>query len=143
MSGESTYFFTPEADPYNPHLTTTQRQSLTLFGKNNAKWFDKYGFDYFTREEYDAFYPGYGASWPCYYGALAMTYEQASTRGLIVKRSDESVLTFRDTVRQHFVASLSTLETSAVNREKAKFQKWLVQVGAKIGSGSRFAVQTF
>lgn len=118
MGAEATYFFTPESDPYNPHLTATQRESLTLFGKNNAKWFDKNGFDYFTREQYDAFYPGYGASWPCYYGALAMTYEQASTRGLVVKRSDESVLTFRDTVRQHFVASLSTLETSAVNREK-------------------------
>ena len=118
MGAEATYFFTPESDPYNPHLTATQRESLTLFGKNNSKWFDKYGFDYFTREQYDAFYPGYGASWPCYYGALAMTYEQASTRGLIVKRSDESVLTFRDTVRQHFVASLSTLETSAANREK-------------------------
>jgi hypothetical protein len=118
MGAEATYFFTPESDPYNPHLTSTQRESLSLFGKNNSKWFDKYGFDYFTREQYDAFYPGYGASWPCYYGALAMTYEQASTRGLIVKRSDESVLTFRDTVRQHFVASLSTLETSAVNREK-------------------------
>jgi hypothetical protein len=118
MGGESTYFFTPEADPYNPHLTSTQRQSLTLFGKNNAKWFDKYGFDYFTREEYDAFYPGYGASWPLYYGALAMTYEQASVRGLVVRRSDETVLSYRDTVRHHFVASVATLETAAVNREK-------------------------
>ena len=28
------------------------------------------------------------------------------------------MLTFRDTVRHHFVASISTLETAAVNREK-------------------------
>jgi Zinc carboxypeptidase len=118
MGADSTYFFTPEADPYNPHLTPNQRASLTLFGKNNSKWFDKNGFDYFTREEYDAFYPGYGASWPFYYGALAMTYEQASVRGLVVRRSDETLLTFRDTVRHHFVASVSTLETAAVNREK-------------------------
>src|ERR1019366_5684106 len=81
-------------------------------------WFDKYGFDYFTREEYDAFYPGYGASWPFYYGALSMTYEQASVRGLVVRRSEETLLRFRDTVRHHFVASISTLETAAVNREK-------------------------
>jgi hypothetical protein len=118
MSGESTYFFTPESDPYNPHLTPNLRQSLTLFGKNNAKWFDKYGFDYFTREAYDAFYPGYGASWPLYYGALAMTYEQASVRGLVLRRSDETLLSYRDTVRHHFVASISTLETAAANREK-------------------------
>jgi hypothetical protein len=118
MSGESTYFFTPESDPYNPHLTPNQRTSLTAFGKNNAKWFDKYGFDYFTREEYDAFYPGYGASWTFYYGALSMTYEQASVRGLVLRRSDETTLTYRDTVRHHFVASVSTLETAAGNREK-------------------------
>ena len=47
-----------------------------------------------------------------------MTYEQASVRGLVVRRSDETLLTFRDTVRHHFVASISTLETAAVNREK-------------------------
>jgi len=118
MGGDSTYFFSPESDPYNPNLTADQRESLKLFGHNNAKWFDKYGFDYFTREEYDAFYPGYGASWPEYYGAIAMTYEQASVRGLVVRRSDETLLTYRDTVRHHFVASVSTLETAAANREK-------------------------
>ena len=118
MGANSTYFFSPESDPYNPNLTTDQRESLKLFGHNNAKWFDKYGFDYFTREEYDAFYPGYGASWPEYYGAIAMTYEQASVRGLVVRRSDETLLTYRDTVRHHFVSSVSTLETAAANREK-------------------------
>ncbi len=118
MSGESTYFFSPEADPYNPNLTPVQRDNLTLFGRNNARWFDRYGFDYFTRENYDAFYPGYGASWPEYYGGIAMTYEQASARGLALRRSDGGLVTFRDTVRHHFVASLSTLETAAQNREK-------------------------
>ncbi len=142
MGAENTYFFTPESDPYNPNLTPTQRASLSLFGKNNAKWFDKYGFDYFTREEYDAFYPGYGASWPCYYGALAMTYEQASTRGLVVRRSDESVLTFRDTVRQHFVASISTLETAAVNRQKLLDDFYRYRVTA-IEEGRKEAVKEY
>jgi hypothetical protein len=118
MGGESTYFFSPEADPYNPNLTAVQRANLTLFGRNNARWFDQYGFDYFTRENYDAFYPGYGASWPEYYGGLAMTYEQASARGLVMRRSDGTTLSFRDTVRHHFVASIATLETAAQHREK-------------------------
>ena len=118
MSGESTYFFSPESDPYNPNLTADQKETLKLFGKNNARWFDHFGFDYFTRENYDAFYPGYGASWPSYYGGIAMTYEQASARGLVLRRSDDTVLAFRDTVRHHFVASLSTLEAAAAHREK-------------------------
>lgn len=116
MGSESTYYFAPEAVPYNPHLTAEQRASLDWFGKNNARWFDRYGFPYFTREVYDAFYPGYGASWPSYYGAIAMTYEQASARGLVMRRSDETLLRFRDAVRQHFVASLATVETAAKQR---------------------------
>ena len=118
MSGESTYFFSPESDPYNPNLTADQKETLKLFGKNNARWFDHFGFDYFTRENYDAFYPGYGASWPSYYGGIAMTYEQASARGLVLRRSDDTLLAYRDTVRHHFVASLSTLEAAAAHREK-------------------------
>jgi hypothetical protein len=113
MGSNSTYYFAPEAAPYNPHLTKSQTESLEWFGRNNAKWFDKFGFDYFTREVFDAFYPGYGASWPCYYGAVAMTYEQASARGLKMRRLDDTEFHFRDTVRQHFTASISTIETAS------------------------------
>lgn len=116
MGGNSTYYFAPEAIPFNPHLAQDQRDSLFLFGKTNAKWFDKFGFEYFTRDVYDAFYPGYGASWPAYYGAIAMTYEQASSRGLVYRRYDGTELPFAQTVRQHFITSMGTLETTATNR---------------------------
>jgi hypothetical protein len=118
MGSNSSYYFAPEAVPYNPHLAEDQRASLELFGRNNAKWFDEYGFSYFTREVFDAFYPGYGASWPSYYGSVAMTYEQASARGLVVNRTDGTTMHFRDSVRHHFVASISTAETAADNRSK-------------------------
>ncbi len=118
MGADSTYYFAPEAVPYNPHLAKDQRDSLEWFGRNNARWFDKFGFSYFTREIFDAFYPGYGASWPSFYGSVAMTYEQASARGLLMRRSDESVFHFRDTVRQQFVASIATAETAARHREQ-------------------------
>jgi len=118
MGSDATYYFAPGARPYNPHLTKEQKDGLELFGKNNARWFDHFGFNYFIREIFDEFYPGYGAAWPHFYGAVAMTYEQASARGLIVRRRDESLMRFRDTVRQHFVACLSTAETAARNRGK-------------------------
>lgn len=88
MGGDSTYYFTPEAVPYNPHIVKNQREMLIAFGKNDAKYFDQFGFRYFTREVYDAFYPGYGASWPIYYGGIAMTYENASSRGLLWEKTD-------------------------------------------------------
>ena len=95
----------------------TEVQSSTIwFGETNAFWFDKFGIEYFTREIFDAFYPGYGASWPAYKGAIAMTYEQASPRGLLVEQYDQDVLHYRDAIRNHFVASLATLQTSSERR---------------------------
>lgn len=135
MGSDSTYYFAPEADPFNPHITREQREALFWFGRNNARWFDRFGFDYFTREVYDAFYPGYGASWPTYYGAIAMTYEQASARGLLMRRSDDRVFHFRDTVRQQFVSSISTLETAARERQKLlelfyRYRRTAIEEGA-------------
>lgn len=118
MGSDGTYFFAPEAVPFNPHLADDQKESLQLFGRNNARYFDQFGFDYFTREVYDAFYPGYGASWPSYFGSIAMTYEQASSRGLVFRQYDGNDLHYRDTVRNHFVTSLATAETVQNNREK-------------------------
>lgn len=118
MGSDGTYFFAPEAIPFNPHLAEDQRASLELFGRNNARWFDEFGIDYFTREIYDAFYPGYGASWPSYFGSVAMTYEQASTRGLVFRQYDGVEVQYRETVRNHFVTSLATAETVAGNRQQ-------------------------
>ena len=118
MGSDSTYYFSPEAIPFNPHLAKEQTESLELFGRTNAHWFDKFGLDYFTREVFDAFYPGYGASWPSYFGGIAMTYEQASARGMVVRKYDGVEMTYRDTVRNHFITSLGTAQTVAGNRKK-------------------------
>ena len=118
MGGNSTYYFAPPADPFNPLLTDAQRRSLELFGRANATEFDRRGFAYFTREVYDAFYPGYGDSWPAFHGAVAMTYEQASARGLAFAREDGTTLTYKDGVTHHFTAAITTAVTAARNREQ-------------------------
>jgi len=117
MGAESSYYFAPPAPPINPQLSRSQTDWHVVFGKNNAAWFDKMNFDYFTREIFDSFYPGYGEGWPMLHGAIGMTYEQAGVRGLVIKREDEETLRFRDAVQHHFIASLSTAETTAKNRE--------------------------
>ena len=119
MGTDATYYFAPPADPFNPNMTKWQRDYQTDIGKGNAKWFDQFGFSYFTRDTYDAFYPGYGDSWPVYLGAIAMTYENGSTRGLVVRRpSNETIVTYRETVRRHFVSSIATCETSASHHDE-------------------------
>ena len=118
MGADSTFFFAPEAIPYNPLLAGDQRENLEMFGRNNARWFDRFGFPYFTREVFDAFYPGYGASWPSYYGGIAMTYEQGSARGLVMRLRDGTEMTYAETVREYVVASLATAETVAEHHAK-------------------------
>jgi hypothetical protein len=135
MGSNSTYYFPPAAPPTRQEVTGPQRAWLKQFGRNNGKWFDRMGYDYFTREVFDDFYPGYGTSWPVTQGALGMTYEQASARGLVVERSDDTVMTFWDTVQHHFIASLSTIETATENRQELvryyyDFRKEAVEKGA-------------
>ncbi len=130
MGGDQSYYFAPAAQPFNPHMTKTQIENMNSIGRNHAKHFDRMGFDYFTREIFDAFYPGYGDSWPTFYGASASTYEVSSSRGEIYKRSDGTNLTYRNTVHRHFVASISTAEAVADHREKLLSDFYAYQVSA-------------
>lgn len=115
MGGDMGYYFSPEAEPYNPHIQASQRAVLDKVGQNNAKWFDELGYSYFTREIFDAFYPGYGASWPLYYGSVSMTYEMASARGHNYRMKDGNILTFADGIQRNFVAFKATLESASNN----------------------------
>ncbi|MCH2474365.1 MAG: peptidase M14, partial [Gemmatimonadetes bacterium] len=118
MGGNSTYFFPPTAPPANPWYGERQIALMDVFGRANARIFDQRGFAYFNRDVYDLFYPGYVDMWPMGHGALGMTYEQASARGQVVRRSDGDLLTYGDGVLHHFTAAITSAETSARNRER-------------------------
>lgn len=118
MGTDQTYFFPPAAAPTNPLLTPAQARLREAIGRNNAAWFDRFGIDYFTREIFDLFYPGYGDGWPHHFGAAGMTYEQGSARGLVARRTNGERLTFAETIWNQSVASLATIETVARERER-------------------------
>ncbi|MXO71382.1 M14 family metallopeptidase [Alteraurantiacibacter buctensis] len=118
MGGDDSYFFPPVADPINPNVTQGQRDLMGLLGRNNAAAMDRIGQPYFTREVFDLFYPGYGDSWPTHNGAVGMTFEQASARGLAWERKDGSVLTYADGVRNHFTTTFATALTVADNAQR-------------------------
>jgi hypothetical protein len=116
MGSDNTYYFPPTMPPTNRELTQKQVKLYEEFGRHNARWFDKFGFSYYTRESFDAYYPGYGCTWPSMNGSVGMTYEQASSRGLVAEKSNETLMPFRETVRHHAVASLATADYAAGNR---------------------------
>jgi hypothetical protein len=118
QGGDNAYYFAPPADPLNPHITKSQIAAWELLGRANAARFDERGWPYYIREVYDAFYPGYGDSWPTFQGSIGMTYEQASARGLAFARSDGDTMTYRDGVMHHFNAAIVTAITTARNRDR-------------------------
>ncbi len=115
----SQYFFPPAALPINPNLPQPQTNKwLDMFGRANAKSFDRNGWDYYVRDIFDLFYPGYWDSYPALNGAIGMTYETdgGGFKGLRWTRDDGTIATLRSAIAKHYVASLTTLETLAKNR---------------------------
>ncbi len=113
MGSNSSYFFPPPMAPVNKNMHASVIKWWDLFGDANAAAFDANGWSYFRREGYDFFYAGFGDSWPSFTGAVGMTYEQASSGGGAIRRTDGSVLTLREAASHHYTAAWATLMTSA------------------------------
>lgn len=121
------YYFAPAAEPVHQDITPWQREFQVTVGKNNAKYFDQNGWQYFTKERFDLLYPSYGDTYPLYNGAIGMTYEQGGIRaGLAVVTADGDTLTLKDRIDHHFATSMATIETVAANSEKliSEFKKY-------------------
>ncbi|MDB4882443.1 MAG: Zinc carboxypeptidase [Gemmatimonadetes bacterium] len=133
----ASYFFPPAARPVNAQIGSDAGKWLDLFGRGNAQAFDRYGWMYFSRDVYDLYYPGYYDTWPSLNGAIGMTFETdgGGHRGVLWRRPDGSLLSLRDGVAKHFVASLATIETTASHaqervRDFLAFRRQAVSAGA-------------
>ena len=115
MGHTSTYFFFPPSDPVNPIFTDHILDWGLRFGRGNAEAMDREGLLYYTGQEFDLFYPGYGDSWPGLLGAVGMTYEQGGGGfgGLQIERPDGTLLTLRDRAFGHRTTGNATIRTAA------------------------------
>ncbi len=117
----SQYFFPPTALPTNPNLPQPVTEKWNeLYGRANAKAFDAHNWDYYVRDIFDAFYPGYWDMYPSLNGSIGMTYETdgGGFKGMNWTRDDGSIVTLRSAIAKHFVASMTTLEQTAANKEQ-------------------------
>ncbi len=115
----SQFFFPPDSLPINPNLPQPAFSKWNeIYGRANAKAFDANKWDYYVRDVFDAFYPGYWDMYPSLNGAIGMTYETdgGGFKGLRWLRDDGTIATLRSAIAKHFVASMTTLETTAKNR---------------------------
>lgn len=115
----SNYFTMPGTTPRNKLLPDSYEAWSKVFGDANIAQFDKHQINYFTRDAFDFFYPGYGSSWPSVMGAIGMLTEQGghSAGGRIVETDDGYHLTLRQRVFDHYTTSIATIKASAENRQ--------------------------
>ena len=118
------YYFAPAAEPYHEQITKWQREFQNIVGENNAKYFDKNGWLYFTGEIFDLLYPSYGDTYPSMLGSVGMTYEQAGggIAGLGVINGSGNNLTLVERVTHHTIAGISTVEISSKYAEKLNIE---------------------
>lgn len=136
MGWRSTYFFFPAEKPVNANLPEETLKWGRRFGEGNARAFDAKGWPYYTAEDFDLFYPGYGDTWPSLQGAIGMTYEQAGggRAGSAVRLADGRILTLAERAAHHELAALTTIQTAAAHREEllrdyARFRQSAVEEG--------------
>jgi hypothetical protein len=121
MGAARSYYFPPAAKPYNKDITTWQREFNELIGEYCRKYFDKNNWAYFTKNDYDLFYPSYGDTWPSANGAIGVTYEQAGSgrAGLALAREAEhDTLTLQNRMAHHYASTLATLEAVMSQKDK-------------------------
>jgi len=116
-----TYFFPPTAAPMNLNLAGTSFDRwMEIYGRANASAFDRYGWMYYSRDVFDFYGPFYWDSWPSLTGAIGMTYETdgGGHRGLVIRRADGSLLSFRDGIAKHYVTAMATIQATAERRSE-------------------------
>ena len=118
MGGNATFFFQPGIPSRtNPHTPAMNQELTADLAAYHARRLDGYGALYYSEESFDDFYYGKGSSYPDVNGAVGILFEQASSRSLETEVTD-GTLHYAYTVRNHFAASLSTLEGVVALREK-------------------------
>lgn len=110
------YFFPPVADAHNANLPGKTYDWFERFGRSNGQAFDQFGWQYYVRDVFDFFYPGYIDMWPSMRGGVGMTYEADGGPELRKRKDDGTWMTFELAIAHHYIASLATLEYAAKNR---------------------------
>jgi len=120
MGTNATYYFEP-SKPYgswNPLIPQRLYTGITLdFAEHYRRHLDEIGSLYFTKEQFDNTYPGYGSTYPKFLGGFALTFEQASSRGGIQESTHHGVLTYAFSIRNQHRTGLATVRGALEHRQ--------------------------
>ncbi len=112
MGTNSTFFFQPgvlsRKNPLTPMANVTMTERIAAY---HAAMLDSIGSFYYSEEGYDDYYVGKGSTYPDLNGGVGILFEQGSSRGHL-QENQYGTISFPQTIRNHFVTSLSTLRAA-------------------------------
>ena len=115
------YYFPPAAEPYHSLITDFQLEFQTLLGERLGEVFDFNNWEYYSKLDFDLFYPGFGDTYPSFNGAIGMTFEQAGKgKGVLIQDKDVE-LSLAGRIKHHLVTSEEVLKFCAGNRKNLKY----------------------
>jgi hypothetical protein len=118
MGAFETFLFSPPSVPLNPNRPASLEKWLRVFGEDQAKALDKFGWGYYTGEWNEEWGPFYANTWASHTGAIGILYEQAGVEGTGVRRPDGTYLGYPEAVLHHVVSSIANLSTAASHRKE-------------------------
>ncbi len=107
-----TFLFMPPRAPINPNIGDHIKKWSAIFGDEQGKAFDAFGWRYYTGEWNEEWYPGYSGSWAALRGATDNLYEQARLITDGVRRPEGTIEAYREGVHKQLVASVANLATA-------------------------------
>ena len=119
MGTNSNYFFEPmkRNASVKPMIPDENYSVLSpIFAEYYVKALDSIGSFYYTKESFDETYPGYGSSYPDVQGAVAILFEQASSRGHL-QETNYGTISFGFTIRNQYLSSIATVEAAVDNKD--------------------------
>ncbi|MET0241982.1 MAG: hypothetical protein ABW174_00880, partial [Flavitalea sp.] len=142
MGGNSTYYFEPSPKrTQSPIVPQASYDFNTTLAKYHAEALDKVGSLYFTKEQFDNLSPIYGSTYPDFFGAVGITFEQGSSRGLSTE-TETGTLEFPFTIRNHFLTGLATVRGAVAEKNGLfKLQKEFFQ--SAVQQGKSYPVKQF
>lgn len=117
MGTNATFYFDPGEDASNNPVVPNflYKTIYPLYAGYFSKASDAIGSMYYTKESFDKLYPGYGSSYINFYGGAGFLFEQASSGGH-AQETNTLPITFAFTIRNQFIASLTTIRASLAEK---------------------------
>ena len=142
MGPNTEFYVDPPTDPVSPVFPEYATRWFEKYGEAHARMFDAHNVEYTKGEIFNFFFPSYFTSYMSYQGAVGMLYEQGSSRGLALQRSDGTTRTLYDAAYQQYLAFRAMTGLSSERRADLLSDYYQAHVDA-IEAGRRGTVRYF